>query len=533
MWVWAVRCLHSRPTAMRSTRFARSSRCICLSVVSAISVIEIVSLMMRVPFSSGRRSMRSLAALAVISLGAGGLLLAPAVAALAEEPPSGSASLSLLSQQSGQWLDGGPSIEIATNLVCPAETDSIIMFVAEPGNERPDVKDAAVTYDSAYPLANPNGAFYPLSDPGMMYSPPRSSWHSDGGVIKDVTAELQANHTYSLGLACAAYKDLPNWEFTFLLVPQDGLAVAAWLPIYTDADKNWSTSPGKSTPVVALTGTADSDTAITATVELKTAAGDLATDATGQVEFKSNSLSVGKADVVNGRASKKITGLTAETDYRLSASFTAAATDTKYSDVAFGSTVTVTTSAAVTPPDKVTPPDALTPPGTPTPPGTETPLLTDVPSGPVELLDGGVVEPGKAYTVNAPAGTFEAGDVVAGALHSDPIALTETATAGADGSVVYSFTAPGVLPSGAHDLVLSGTPSGKTFTLQVTVPVPGESLAVVPQSNDPFTPLTAWVSTAAGTPAGVAGLFAMLVGLVAVVAVGWNFLLKRRPANSL
>ncbi|WP_255768150.1 hypothetical protein [Pseudarthrobacter sulfonivorans] len=138
----------------------------------------------------------------------------------------------------------------------------------------------------------------------------------------------------------------------------------------------------------------------------------------------------------------------------------------------------------------------------------------------VPLAAGTALVEGTVHAVAAPAGTFVAGETVTGAIHSDPIALTETAVANTDGSVTYVFTVPAGLPAGTHTLVLTGA-AGATF--EVT------GLTVAAASNAPFLADTNWL--AASGPAGTAGMAAMVVGGLTLMIVGAGVYLRRRRGS--
>jgi hypothetical protein len=138
----------------------------------------------------------------------------------------------------------------------------------------------------------------------------------------------------------------------------------------------------------------------------------------------------------------------------------------------------------------------------------------------VPLAAGTALVEGTKHAVAAPAGTFVTGETVTGAIHSDPIALTETAVANADGSVTYMFTVPAGLPAGTHTLVLTGA-AGATF--EVT------GLTVAAASNAPFLADTNWLASS-GT-AGTAGMAAMVVGGLTLMIVGAGVYLRRRKGS--
>ncbi|AJT41606.1 hypothetical protein [Psychromicrobium lacuslunae] len=129
------------------------------------------------------------------------------------------------------------------------------------------------------------------------------------------------------------------------------------------------------------------------------------------------------------------------------------------------------------------------------------------------------VDLGKQYTVAVPAGSFAAAELINGEIHSTPLALTETATSADDGSASYSFTVPTELSAGEHTLLLTGSASSKTYSVPLTV--------LAATNNQPFQPLTNWVSDNVGTPGGMTGLFFLLVLLSAAVVLGWRFFIGR------
>lgn len=163
------------------------------------------------------------------------------------------------------------------------------------------------------------------------------------------------------------------------------------------------------------------------------------------------------------------------------------------------STSTSSTSSSSSPSSTETSPQSSTPTG-----GTGDPLTVDI---------------GKQYTVTAPVSSFAASELINGEIHSTPLTLTETTTATADGAASYSFTVPAELAPGEHTLVLTGAGSAKTFSIPLTVRAAA--------NNQPFQPLTNWVSNNAATPGGMAGLFLILVVLSTAVVLGWRFFIGR------
>lgn len=136
------------------------------------------------------------------------------------------------------------------------------------------------------------------------------------------------------------------------------------------------------------------------------------------------------------------------------------------------------------------------------------------------------VKQGQNYSVNVPAGTFTASDTIGGAIFSDPIELSETATSAADGSVVFNFTVPEKVPDGKHALALVGMKSENLYLVPLQV---GEIAAVTASStsNNAFEPLTNWVSNAVSSSSTPTFLFAGIVILTLLVLVAWRLLLRR------
>ncbi|WP_394939277.1 hypothetical protein [Psychromicrobium sp. YIM B11713] len=435
----------------------------------------------------------------------------------------------VLSPSSGTWASGNPGdLVIATNLEanfsCPTGSTNLVYFITEPGSELPQAT-TTTEVRSKYPISNYNYAEQ-YSDPA--FTPIRtaistySNYATPSEDLADVRTALAANHTYSFGLVCAALDE--NYQLMFTL--DGGKPVAVWSTFQTDAQKNWSAPASKADTTIKLTGNANGGSTIDLSAEVDSeAAGGLSSDAKGSIEFFANGLSIGSSGVSGGKASFKHSGLTPLTEYKYTAKYTPSPEDTKYNASPLSAELSLTTGSGQATSTATSTTTSAAPTGSPSP--SEQPTTTDsgTPTAGSSLADGGELEPGRTYTVSAPAGSFTEGDTVAGVIHSDPISLTETASAAADGSAVYTFTAPQVLPAGDHTLVLTGTPSGKTYSLKVRVIAPGGS------TNSPFTPLTAWVSTAASTPAGMAGLFALALGLVTVIAIIWHLMLKRRPSR--
>ena len=254
----------------------------------------------------------------------------------------------------------------------------------------------------------------------------------------------------------------------------------------------------KAATSVTLTGSASgTDANLVATVS---SAGAPLSAALGRVEFSDGTGAKVADATVNGSgvASATITGLTAGASYTYTAMYVATASE-NFTSSAASSAVTIEVARV-----------------------DETPLLTA----------GGVVVPGQEYRVVAPADTFVAGETVHGEIHSTPITLSETAVALTDGSVVYSFTAPKELAAGSsHELVLRGD-GGAEYTLAFTVKAADSTVVPVstlkPGTNNPVAFATDWIGGVARTPQGIAGLFAGLLGLAALLVGGAAWAITRR-----
>jgi hypothetical protein len=264
----------------------------------------------------------------------------------------------------------------------------------------------------------------------------------------------------------------------------------------TSPAQPFTVDSGKTPTEVVLTATATGTEIDLSAAVQKQADHTAATDAKGTVEFDETSggtvQDAGKA-VTNGVATDTVTGLTPGQSYTFTATYTADSSE-DYGD-----------SAA------------------------SLPKTAQVPAAgqPGALSDGGTVVPGSAYDVEIPAATFGDGDAVTVVLHSDPQTL-DPGTAGTDGSLDYAFTAPADLVAGSsHSLVFTdATDSTKTATVTFTVQAAADNT----DPNDPASFATDWVVAMASTPAGMAGLFGILVVLAAVVVVGWMWFWRRRRA---
>jgi hypothetical protein len=109
---------------------------------------------------------------------------------------------------------------------------------------------------------------------------------------------------------------------------------------------------------------------------------------------------------------------------------------------------------------------------------------------------------------------FTPGEVVDGHLHSTPVDLG-TATADAQGRVMFTVDLPAAVGSGEHDVVLQGASSGRTASADFLVRTVRSSSAL---------PVALLGADGAGVlAAGVLGGMVLAVGVALAVAV-------RRPA---
>ena len=116
--------------------------------------------------------------------------------------------------------------------------------------------------------------------------------------------------------------------------------------------------------------------------------------------------------------------------------------------------------------------------------------------------------PGQTVTVQASG--FTAGETVTATVHS----VTQTlapATASSTGTIAYAFTVPTTLPAGAHTLVLAGTTSAHTVTINFSIASPSVlGTTTTPSAGSASLPFT---GADIGLLAAVAGV-CMCVGFV-------------------
>ena len=379
------------------------------------------------------------------------LMLGGGVAIANATLPAGSAGTVTANNSTGSWSPADMvALKLHSDMTCPTVGGMMagaVIFMSEVGAE---IRPASSTTEAQ--------AVYPFTqDPMYQMSLQGASLADDNNLesgfidamktrISDMAAAVQANHTYSIGYVCTVLSD----DFrTATINPVNGMTVASWATLTTDASKNWTISQPSVITLPTATPTATETAAPSPTA-------------------------------------------------------TPTATETAAPSPSAGPTETPSPAPTRTGPSA----------GGPTPPA-----LADTGSDTDPLLAGEELVEGQRHVVAAPAGTFAAGETVSGAIHSDPVVLAETAVANPDGSVSYTFTVPAGLPAGTHTLVLTGT-SGATFEVA--------GLRVAATANAPFLADTNWLGTAAATPAGTAGLAAMVAGGLALMGVGGGLYLSRR-----
>lgn len=400
--------------------------------------------------------------------------------------------------------------------------------------------------------------------------------------------EAQAGvDTLSLGVICVSSGGT-------ILTGADNRALTSWTTLSFDAVGAWHVVVQKADTTTALAATPSGayGASLTATVA---AGGTTATAATGTVDFFEGASKVGSAAVVKGVATLGLTGLSVG-DHSYTAVYTPAADAAFNGSTAAAATVTIsavksdtkvglaakakgadsadltaTVSAAGATAVAATGPVDFYADGAKVGSGTldagvatytatglkdgskhtfsakyagdsafnasESATATvTLPAKPTPLKDGDVVTPGTAYTVSLPAGSFDASSTVTGVIHSDPIPLTETAPATADGAADYTFTAPANLPAGAHQLVLTGGAKTVTIAFSVAAAVdptgptgPGTTPAAG-GTNNPVSFATDWIGTAASTPGGLIALIAAALAALSAAAAGTSVLIRRRFA---
>ena len=518
----------------------------------------------------------------LLVLGGGVVLAAPAQAAVQD------ATFTIAAGQNATGTTSDfPNVAtvLTTDFACTHQGAEARAFVTTPGAEIVPVPNATtpvLASNGGYPLVN----FQALgrSDEGEILTPDLAFsqvFYNSSFTGAALDGWLQADTTYSIGLVCVTISDT-----AYLDPDSDGNSIATWGTLSVDSTLHYTFKAAtKASTLVASAKPAGAyAAAVSASVQSN---GATAADATGSVEFFEAGTSVGTAQVAAGVATLPLSGLsvgvhsytasyTPAADSAYSASQTTAAASVTVDLVkldttvgltgelqgenaaAFTATVASAGSTASSATGAVEFFDGATKLGsadlvagvasytaTGLAAGTthqitavyvgdsaynaspaSASVAIAVPAAPVALVEGATVTPGTRYAYTAPAGSFTAGEIVTGEIHSDPIALTETATAAADGSVVYIFTAPSALVAGDHSLILTGEQSDATVSVAFVVaaaPVNGPGTTpgggVTPGaagSNAAAAFHTDWVGQAAGSnPVGFIAAIAALLALAA------------------
>ncbi|SDZ45121.1 Ig-like domain-containing protein [Herbiconiux ginsengi] len=467
------------------------------------------------------------------------------------------------------------------------------MFLSEPGAETVPVADGTTPADvwASYPIFKQRPGGMADGIPWENVDIPPTLYDSTKGYASLPWSQLLTpDHSYSIGVVCLTYAD--GFD-TILDRDASGNSIAAWMRIDTDGSGNWKLNVPKVDTSVELAGVQEgvNNAKLTATVKAGDAA---ASDATGTVEFSDGSSTM-SAPVAAGVATTTIPGL-ADGPHEYTATYVPAEDSNYSGSVSGPVTVTIsktrvaTTVALVgtavgydaadltatvsadgakaTEADGVVEfwsagskvasqtvadgvaqytasgltdgkayaytakfvPDAAE---TDYAASAESSAVTvQIPALPALLTAGGKVEAGAEYRAEYPAETFEGGAEVTGEVHSDPIPLTETATAAADGSVRYIFTVPATLEAGsAHELVLTDGTATTTlaFTIEAAAPTPSPSPSApaATGSNNPAAFHTDWVGATMQNPAGLLAVIGGLIALAAAAGTGGWYLWRR------
>ena len=475
--------------------------------------------------SASSRALRPLGAICGALLVAATVSVTAVTSAQADTSNGTSLGSVTITPASGKWTDAPSSVTVGGTYTCPAPPSVkdipgfTYLFITEQGTESPALPPegspaqttplypvngtgiGAVVGDDGQP-ANGIGVF-----PGVFNGSP--FWQKPDGSafasVADFLATFDPTRHYSLVSACG-YMDQIDYT-TWLMPDATGHVAAAWSPLTLSADKSgWTVgavAADTSVRLAAVPGAAS--VTLTATVQ---SGGTTAVAAAGSVTFaRADGAAVGTAAVANGEARYTLNYLTPGQTYAYTATYVPDA------GAAFTGSTSTTSSVTI----------AAAP--------VEAPVGAPVDG--TELPSDGTVVPGTKYKVTAPAGSFTANDTVTAEIHSTPIPLSETSKALADGSTVYAFTAPGSLPAGNHQLVLTDT-HGKTVTVNFTVAADptGGGTGKDAGSNIPVSFATDWVGALASTSSGVAGLFGMLIASTASIVAGWFYFWRRRGASA-
>ena len=471
--------------------------------------------------SASSRALRPLGAICGALLVAATVSVTAVTSAQADDSNGTSLGSVIITPASGRWTDAPSSVTTGGTYTCPAPpsvNDAIgaYLFITERGTESPvlPAEGSPAQTTPLYPV-NGTGIGDVVGDdgqpknttnvfPGVFNGSPY--WQKPDGnafaSVADLLATFDLTRHYSLVSACA-YMDSVTYT-TWLQPDATGHVAAAWSPLTLSADKSgWTVgvvAADTSVRLAAVPGAAS--VTLTATVQ---SGGTIAVAAAGSVTFAgADGAAVGTATVANGEARYTLNYLTPGQTYGYTATYVP--------DAGAGFTGSTSPSTSVTI-------------------AAEAPV--GIPEEGIELPSDGTVVPGTKYKVTAPVGSFTADDTVTAEIHSTPIPLSETSKALADGSTVYAFTAPGSLPAGNHQLVLTDA-HGKTVTVNFTVAADpaGGGTGEDAGSNIPVSFATDWVGALASTSSGVAGLFGMLIASTASIVAGWFYFWRRRGASA-
>ncbi|HEU4667516.1 MAG TPA: hypothetical protein VFS79_07625 [Arthrobacter sp.] len=201
-----------------------------------------------------RRGMHATAAVAGTALLLGGGITV-ASAAL----PVGSAGTVTANNTTGSWTTADMvALKLNSDMACPTVGGMMagaLIFMSEVGQE---VKPATATTEAQniYPFTQ--DPMYQMSLIGTALADANNLESgfvdSTKAPIADMAAAVQASHTYSIGYVCTVLSD----DFrTAMINPVNGVTVASWATLTTDASKNWTISqPVVSTPSPSATPTA-------------------------------------------------------------------------------------------------------------------------------------------------------------------------------------------------------------------------------------------------------------------------------------
>ncbi|WP_157769005.1 hypothetical protein [Pseudarthrobacter sulfonivorans] len=198
------------------------------------------------------------------------LLLGGGIAVANAALPAGSAGTVTANPTSGNWSALSLSVlKLHSDMVCPTTgniLEGALIFMSEPGQEIQPALSSTVEAQTVYPLTqdpqyamslNANGT---IADDNTLES---GFVNSSKAPIADMSAVVQANHTYSIGYVCTVSNESVT---TAKINPVAGKSVASWATLTTDASKNWTISqPVVATPTATETATPSPSTTPTET----------------------------------------------------------------------------------------------------------------------------------------------------------------------------------------------------------------------------------------------------------------------------